>query len=390
MFIQPNSAPITSCMAKAMATAGITSCMANAAAARTIASEVTASPATLSVSTSSSRKRRIPRLCSPARASEHGGRSAPGHGDPTAPASGLTTGTPVRRARASRTSGRRASPCRPPASRRIRARARRIATASHRDRPLLDSPHIESVLRELREAVGRVLVVADGVSRHEQRRIDAVAAALGVDVLRLERSRGKGHAVAAGFEHLARAGELRNAVLVLDADGQHPPHRVGGFARALADADVAVAVAVADRSADRARIPAVRRLSSAFVAASPTPSVGCGSSAPRHSSLPLPRGGFETEARHLKELVTAGLRVAWVPIPAIYGGEESAFRPWGTAGASCWPRSPRSAAAGQAAVSARPGASPPVGPLTPSAVGPGPAASPRPHPSKGAAYANLG
>jgi hypothetical protein len=200
--------------------------------------------------------------------------------------------------------------------------------------PCCDAPQIESVLRQLRDEVGSVLVVADGVSPEEQRRIDGLAAALGVDVLRVERSRGKGHAVAAGFEHLARAGELRDAVLVLDADGQHPPQRVGDFAWALADADVAAG----DRSADRARMPAVRRLGNAatnallsLVLRRRVPDSQCGMRLFRTEALvrvPLPSGGFETETRHLKELVTAGLRVAWVPIPAIYGGETSAFRPW--------------------------------------------------------------
>jgi hypothetical protein len=225
--------------------------------------------------------------------------------------------------------------------------------------PCCDSPCIESVLRELRDAVGPVLVVADVVSPDEQRRIDALAATPGVDVLRLERSRGKGHALAAGFEHLARAGQLRDAVLVLDADGQHPPQRVGDFARALADADVAVG----DRSGDRTRMPAVRQLSNAatnallsLVLRRRVPDSQCGMRLFRTEALvrvPLPRGGFEAETRHLKELVAAGLRVAWVPIPAIYGGRRARSAPGVTAGGSWWPRSPRSAPPGPAEVSAR-------------------------------------
>ena len=41
----------------------------------------------------------------------------------------------------------------------------------------------------------------------------------------------------------------------------------------------------------------------------------------------LPDGGYEAETRHLKRVLVSGLRVAWVPIPAIYGDEHSHFRP---------------------------------------------------------------
>ena len=42
---------------------------------------------------------------------------------------------------------------------------------------------------------------------------------------------------------------------------------------------------------------------------------------------PPPPGGFEAETVHLKRCLRAGVRVAWVPIPAIYEGQPSAYRP---------------------------------------------------------------
>ena len=43
--------------------------------------------------------------------------------------------------------------------------------------------------------------------------------------------------------------------------------------------------------------------------------------------VPPPPGGFEAETAHLKRCLRAGVPVAWVPIPAIYEGEPSSFRP---------------------------------------------------------------
>jgi hypothetical protein len=47
----------------------------------------------------------------------------------------------------------------------------------------------------------------------------------------------------------------------------------------------------------------------------------------RALELPLAGDGYEAESRQLKVALVAGLDVAWVPIPAIYGDEQSSFRP---------------------------------------------------------------
>jgi hypothetical protein len=41
---------------------------------------------------------------------------------------------------------------------------------------------------------------------------------------------------------------------------------------------------------------------------------------------PFPGGRYEAETHHLKASLVAGVRVEWVPIPAIYDGERSSFR----------------------------------------------------------------
>ena len=65
---------------------------------------------------------------------------------------------------------------------------------------------------------------------------------------------------------------------------------------------------------------------------------------------PLPPGRYEAETRHLRTALRAGLAVGWVPIPAIYNGERSSFRPVPTPGAC----SARSSARTGAAIGRRP------------------------------------
>jgi glycosyltransferase involved in cell wall biosynthesis len=171
-----------------------------------------------------------------------------------------------------------------------------------------------------------VLVVDDGMPPDAAARLGAVAAGRpDVDVLRLEANRGKGHAIAAG---IARLAPVADAVLVLDADGQHPVAAVPDFLAADGD------LVIGDRS-DRRATPFVRRVANAITNALLSRTTGtrmrdsqCGMRLLRSRALavPFPGGRYEAETRHLKSCVRAGLNVAWVPIPTIYGAERSSFR----------------------------------------------------------------
>ncbi|MCU0306377.1 MAG: glycosyltransferase family 2 protein [Thermoleophilia bacterium] len=197
----------------------------------------------------------------------------------------------------------------------------------HRERPR------PGVVEGLRRHVGEVLVVDDGMPPAAAGELRAWAARTGTQVLRLPRNAGKGTAVRAGIDHLLARARPPDAVLVVDGDGQHPVDAVPRF---IAAAGAGVDLVVGDRFGDLRRMPVERRL--ANLAASgllgaltgrPVRDCQCGmrllAGAALHD-VEFPRGGFEAETVHLKRCLRRGVRVGWVPIPAIYGDERSAFR----------------------------------------------------------------
>lgn len=187
--------------------------------------------------------------------------------------------------------------------------------------PCHETPPRTELLEAIGRHVDRVLIVDDGLP-------EAPAAPAGADVLRLGANHGKGTAVARGLAHLGAA----EAVLVIDADGQHPPSAIPAFVAAAREAELVIG----NRFGDLGRIPIERRVANLAASAALTAITGrriadsqCGMRLLRGRALheiQFPEGRFEAETIHLKRCLRAGLRVRSVPIPAIYDGEASAYR----------------------------------------------------------------
>jgi glycosyltransferase involved in cell wall biosynthesis len=182
-----------------------------------------------------------------------------------------------------------------------------------------------SLLEAIAASVDAVLVVDDGLPGAERARLDGAA------VLRLGGNHGKGTAIARGVARSLADGF--DAVLAIDGDGQHPPSAIPSFVEAAASAELVIG----DRFGDLRAIPPERRLANVAALVGMTLAARrrvrdtqCGMRLLRGRALaevPPPEGGFEAETAHLKRCLRAGVSVAWVPIPAIYEGEPSAFRP---------------------------------------------------------------
>jgi glycosyltransferase involved in cell wall biosynthesis len=155
-----------------------------------------------------------------------------------------------------------------------------------------------------------------------------VARQFGARVISFAGNRGKGHALIAGFEALPGY----DAVIALDADGQHPPACVPSFvAAAEAGADV-----VLGRRVFGGDMPAMRRFANAFSSHWTTALAGqrisdsqCGYRLYRRAVLdrvPVTPGRYEVESEMAVRAARLGFRVAEVEIPTVYGEEKSGIR----------------------------------------------------------------
>ena len=170
-----------------------------------------------------------------------------------------------------------------------------------------------------------VLVVDDG-SRDAT---SQVARQFGADVHAFAGNRGKGHALLAGFERLREF----DAVITLDADGQHPPECLPAFVAAAASgADL-----VLGRRAMSGDMPPSRRFANRFssgwcsaIAGQRISDSQCGYRLYRREVLaetPVRASRYEVETEMAVRAARMGFRVAEVEIPTVYGDETSHLSP---------------------------------------------------------------
>jgi len=182
------------------------------------------------------------------------------------------------------------------------------------------------------EHVASVLVVDDGLSPPARAVLADCAAGADVDVASTNGNRGKGHALATGLRVLLARPAAPEAVLTVDADGQHPPSSIPALLAAAGRADLVLG----NRFRHLARMPLERRVANRLASGIlrlatgvPVQDSQCGMRLLRGRALheiPFEGGGYEAEARHLKRCLVAGVPVTWVEIPAIYEGAPSSFR----------------------------------------------------------------
>lgn len=199
--------------------------------------------------------------------------------------------------------------------------------------PCHREPPDRALLGQVAGLVGNVLLVDDGMPEADARELVQRARETGAAVLGLPQNGGKGYAVAAGLELLLSRRPSPEAVLVLDADGQHPPAAIPAFLAAAADAELVIG----DRLGDLRSMPRPRRLANrlatrllGLTTRHPVGDSQCGMRLLRGRALlevAFPGGRYESETRHLKACLRSGVAVTWVPIPAVYDGEASSFRP---------------------------------------------------------------
>jgi hypothetical protein len=196
---------------------------------------------------------------------------------------------------------------------------------SHNDVPA------RALVDEVLDHVGTLVLVDDGSDERVANELDKLAAAVGAQLVRLPSRSGKGSAVRAGVDHVVARTDPPEAVLVIDADGQHPSAAIPDFLAAGSRAELVIG----DRFGGLRGMPWHRRLANTatqrlfqLATGRKVRDTQNGMRLVRGCALEtLPTGGYEAETVHLRRVLVDGHTVAWVPIPAIYAGEQSSFRP---------------------------------------------------------------
>jgi glycosyltransferase involved in cell wall biosynthesis len=186
-----------------------------------------------------------------------------------------------------------------------------------------EAPHIASVVAGAL-AYLPVLVVDDGSMDDTA----ACAKVSGAAVLHQTPNQGKGAALRAGFRQAIHEGY--DAVLTLDADGQHDPTEIPKFLRAYSTGRADLIIGRRDFS----QMPPIRRLANSLGQWSF--SWALGQHIPDNQSgyrlvsrqlmeamLASSERGFEFEVEMILICVKRGLVLEWVPIRTIYAGEKS-------------------------------------------------------------------
>ena len=175
--------------------------------------------------------------------------------------------------------------------------------------------------------VDQVVVVDDGSHDDTVER----AARAGAFVLKQKVNSGKGAALEVGFAYAVHGGY--DAMVTLDADGQHDPTRIPDLCTPIAAGAADMSVGSRKREWAR-RMPVLRRVTNAMmswllsaVAGQPMEDTQSGFrciGVRVARSVRVRARHFEAESEFLIRAARVGFRIAWVPIPAIYGAD---FRP---------------------------------------------------------------
>jgi glycosyltransferase involved in cell wall biosynthesis len=191
-----------------------------------------------------------------------------------------------------------------------------------------EAERIRAVI-EATKAFLPALVVDDGSSDDTA----SIAEAAGATVLRQVPNQGKGAALKRGFRWAMENGA--DAVLMLDADGQHDPAEIPKFLHMHTANSSDLIIGYRNFS----EMPLSRKIANTIGRASISWAMGqkildnqsgyrLVSSRLMQATLESDEAGFEFEVDMVVLCIRRGMRLDWVPIRTIYAGEGSHIKPW--------------------------------------------------------------
>lgn len=186
-----------------------------------------------------------------------------------------------------------------------------------------ESERVATVIKAAR-AYGPVLVVDDG----SKDQTSEVAKAAGAEVIRQEPNQGKGAALIRGFKQGLDQGY--DAVITLDADGQHDPEEIPLFIHDFVTNDSDLIIGNRDFS----KMPFPRNItnqigtwsfSDAMQQYIPDNQSGYRLHSRRllEEALTSSEHGFEFEVEIILRCVLKGYKISWIPIKTIYNLQQN-------------------------------------------------------------------
>lgn len=191
-----------------------------------------------------------------------------------------------------------------------------------------EGPRITTVIRGALQFLP-VLVVDDGSSDQTGQAAESVP---GITVLHHARNQGKGAALKTGFRWALENGY--EAVIMLDADGQHDPEEIPQFLEVYRRHRSDQIIGARDYN----QIPIIRRMTNyigrwtfSWAMGQPIPDNQSGyrlvSRRLMQALLESKEQGFHFEVEMIMTTIKQGMRLDWVPIKTIYGDETSHINP---------------------------------------------------------------
>jgi glycosyltransferase involved in cell wall biosynthesis len=192
-----------------------------------------------------------------------------------------------------------------------------------------EAKNIARIVGEIRDLGFDTLVVDDGSTDETAEE----AKRTGTNLIISRRNEGKGAAVRKGFDwFLMREYE---ALILMDADGQHDPRELARFVEALEKGGADLVIG--NRMNDPGKMPWIRRLTNRFmsfilsgIARQRIPDTQCGYRAVTRLALrdlALKTSRFEIESEMLLKAAKMGFKIDSVPIRSVYEGGKSQVHP---------------------------------------------------------------
>ncbi|MDZ7291148.1 MAG: glycosyltransferase family 2 protein [candidate division KSB1 bacterium] len=177
----------------------------------------------------------------------------------------------------------------------------------------------------------QVIVVDDGSTDNTC----DLATRHGTKLIRHHQNRGKGAALKTGFQAAISRPEIQ-AVITMDADGQHAPEHVSEFVRVFRETPVDLIIGCRQLRWPQMPIPRIasNKITSALVSWRLGMKIPDSQSGYRlHSrrllqSIELRTNGYETESELLFKAARLGMIISFIPISTIYAGERSHIHGW--------------------------------------------------------------